>query len=139
MTEWRDKSVLKEMYCERKLSCREIGSELGCAARTVSKWLDRHGIKVRQLSEANSISARKRPANFETYEKGYERWTTDYRGERSTLRVHRLLAVAEYGFEAVVGNDVHHINHIPWDNRPENIRLLSHADHSRLHHPEGPS
>jgi len=29
--------------------------------------------------------------------------------------------VAEYGTEAVAGRDVHHINGIGWDNRPENI------------------
>jgi len=52
------------------------------------------------------------------------------------VRLHRLLAVALYGFEAVAGRQVHHANRIPWDNRPENLRLLTPSEHSRLHHTE---
>lgn len=53
-----------------------------------------------------------------------------------TVRLHRLLAVAEWGFEAVQGRQVHHVNRIPWDNRPENLALLTPSEHSRLHHTE---
>lgn len=49
------------------------------------------------------------------------------------VRLHRLVAVAEYGFEAVAGQQVHHANRIPWDNRPENLLVLSPSEHSRLH------
>jgi transcriptional regulator with PAS, ATPase and Fis domain len=47
--------------------------------------------------------------------------------------IHRLVAVAEYGFDAVVENHVHHKNHIPWDNRPSNLELMSQEEHYRYH------
>jgi hypothetical protein len=32
--------------------------------------------------------------------------------------------------------DVHHKNHIPWDNRPENLEIIGHAEHTARHHRE---
>ncbi len=38
--------------------------------------------------------------------------------------IHDLVAISEYGFEAVINNDVHHLNTISWDNRPSNLELV---------------
>lgn len=62
---------------------------------------------------------------------GYEQWES--RPDQAVVGVHRLAAVAWFGFEAVSDMDVHHGSGVPWDNREENIELLSHADHTRLH------
>lgn len=43
------------------------------------------------------------------------------------------MAVAKYGFDAVDGADAHHISGVPWDNRMENITLLTRSDHRRMH------
>jgi len=57
-----------------------------------------------------------------------------YRGGQNSdyLPIHRLVAVAEYGVEAVAGNVVHHKNGVRFDNRPDNLEVLSNADHSRI-------
>jgi len=47
--------------------------------------------------------------------------------------VHRLLAVAEYGYENVCDNVIHHKNGIRWDNRPDNIEVMTRSEHSKLH------
>jgi hypothetical protein len=61
---------------------------------------------------------------------GYELWVAD----SATLLVHRLVAVANHGFEAVCDGIVHHENEIKWDNRPENLTLCeSHRQHIHLH------
>jgi hypothetical protein len=52
---------------------------------------------------------------------------------RQSLPVHRLLAVAEYGTEAVKDKVVHHKNNIPFDNRLSNIELMDSSEHARHH------
>lgn len=54
--------------------------------------------------------------------------------EKPTVRVHRLVAIAEFGFDAVVNADeVHHRNHCSLDNRPSNLRLVGKGEHTEIH------
>jgi hypothetical protein len=65
---------------------------------------------------------------------GYVTWRQSSQNQRRVnFPVHRLLAVAEYGFEAVLGKEVHHENGVPWDNRPDNISLVDPAEHRQIH------
>jgi hypothetical protein len=64
---------------------------------------------------------------------GYERLRVCEYGERHEVYVHRLLAVSEYGLDAVTDSEVHHSNQIPWDNRPSNIEVKTPADHAQEH------
>jgi hypothetical protein len=71
---------------------------------------------------------------YHTDHYGYERWRHMIDYEQNYVAVHRLLAVAELGFDAVTSDiDVHHSNGIPWDNRPGNIELVPKGDHAALH------
>lgn len=47
---------------------------------------------------------------------------TEY--DDTPVPVHQLVAVAEFGIEAVEKHDVHHLNTTHWDNRPENLTLI---------------
>jgi hypothetical protein len=47
--------------------------------------------------------------------------------DRRTIFLHREI------MEAQPGQEVHHINHNPLDNRRENLRVLSHGEHARIH------
>jgi len=51
--------------------------------------------------------------------------------QSDSIGIHRLVAIAEYGIEAVAHAHVHHINSIPWDNRPTNLTPLSDKEHRR--------
>lgn len=126
---WRDEDTLRELYYGRGLSMSDIAEKLGCTQSTVRCWMERHGIERRGRHETQ----RKRPAHFRTHERGYEKWVVTGSDSTDVVLVHRLLAVAEYGFEAVRCNDIHHVNRIPWDNRPSNIEVLNPAEHRRLH------
>jgi len=113
---WKDEKRLRELHQDRGLSGAQMAPILGCSSATVLRWLDRFGIFT--------------PVEFRTTpDKGYEKW----RNGDSSLYHHRLLAVAEYGFDAVVGKRIHHKNDIPWDNRPENIIPLSRSEHQQEH------
>jgi len=134
---WRDKSFLYDQYWREEKSPYDIAEDGDCSYRTIYDWMDRLGVPRRTQRESALARWRKNSVpQFETYENGYERWVTWYDSERYLVMVHRLLAVAEYGFEAVKGKHVHHDNGVPWDNRPENIELLTASEHSKLHFEE---
>jgi len=125
-TEW----LLSNLYTTLRQSTREIAEMLGYSKPTVVKHLKRHGIPLRE-------SNRKRPVHFGTYSNttgfAYEVWQHNLAEGRERVYVHRLLAVAKYGFDAVCDMDVHHRNEVPWDNRHGNIGLMDHSEH-RAHH-----
>jgi hypothetical protein len=84
------------------------------------------------------------PVPYRTDHEGYETWRHQYRadgGEKreETVRIHRLAAVAWFGFGAVAddGVVVHHRSGVPWDNRESNLELMDWVVHSNHHNPEG--
>ena len=141
---WQDREILEELYLVQKQTTREIADELGCTNGTVSRWLNIHDIPTRENWRAG-VEAAKRANRAEyaaqrTLPSGYEYWsskeTTDGQRTNDIVYVHRLLAVAEYGFNAVAGNHVHHTDNIPWDNRPENIEIMDPSAHGKMHSEE---
>lgn len=96
------------------------------------------GLEITEHGMNNSADAairerRKVPPKLETGGRGYEYCRAEVDGVRKKIYIHRLLAVAEYGYDAVVGKEVHHKNGIPWDNRVENIVPLTATEHRRVH------
>ena len=71
--------------------------------------------------------------HIEGWEKRPEREKWMESGSRTSILVHRLLAVAEYGFDAVAGNEVNHRNKRQFDNIPANLEPVSQLDHHALH------
>lgn len=149
---YRDKEWLKEKYHGDKLSTAEIGEICDCHKQTIKLWLENHGIEKRDSSEAAKVSwegAKQRKqelaerfadlhrvnrAFFFTHKSGYERvGVSNGEGGSDFVPVHRLVAVAEYGIDAVKDKVVHHKSNIPWDNRPKNLELMTQEDHSRHH------
>lgn len=123
---WRDEDELRRLYVTEELSSFDIADRFGCDHSTICKWLGQFNIETRDKHE--------RPPTFDTDVRGYERWRHGPKDDRKQVKHHRLLAVSKYGFDAVTPDkDVHHRNGIPWDNRYENIELVSHANHPKLH------
>lgn len=50
---WRDESTLRDLYIGKELSIRKIADRLSCSHKTISKWLDRHGIGKREELDNN--------------------------------------------------------------------------------------
>lgn len=128
-----DGSTLDELYREDHLSMADIADRFGCSPSTVFERCKEYGIEIRSISEWGMYLAARAPAPFGVNGDGYERWRVYLDGQRHQIFAHRLLAVSEFGFDAVCGMDVHHENEVPWDNRPSNLRLMEHGEHSRHH------
>ena len=99
--------------------------------------------EVVEQSRTEPEALRKQPATpacFRTMRSGYERWHAyNRRDGQDSYYVHRLVAVAEWGVDAIRGRDVHHKNGIPWDNRPENLEVLTRKEHREVHGGVAPS
>lgn len=132
-TPYRDEDTLMTLYHEKELSQSEIADRLDCGIATVSRWMDKHDIESRSLADAKRLVASKKPAHYTTNNRGRELWIDNTRGDYNMVLVHRLLAVSEYGFDAVVDNHVHHKENVPWLNTPENITPKDPEDHIREH------
>ena len=131
---WDDGDLLRRLYIDDSLSMSQIAKGWSCSPSTVRKYLNEHGIPKRSRAEAAQAwrgTRNKIPLSVHT--QGTMCWQTGDGEDRYTVYVHRLLAVAEWGFDAVCEMDVHHKNEIRWDNRPDNLELLSHSDHT-IHH-----
>jgi biotin operon repressor len=134
---WRDPKALREQYVEQGKTLAEVAEALGCSSPTVNKWLRRYGIEIRAPASERDYSGRSSPrfvnyARFETNGDGYETWRSRTDG-RAYVSVHRLAAVAWFGYETVAENDVHHLNGVPWDNRESNLDPLDPNEHRSRH------
>jgi len=125
-TRYRDAEWLHEQYHEKELSQAEIADKCGVDDKTVRNWMEKHDIEAREPGHNNCRTGIAIQSND-----GYRRWNESTLGKH--LSVHRLLAVAEYGFDAVCDMHVHHKNGIRWDNRPDNIELMTPSEHASLH------
>lgn len=78
----------------------------------------------------------RRPAGYATTGAGYVEARTRYRGTLDRVYIHQLLAIAEGADPHDVfggGTHVHHHSGVEWDNRPDNVSLLTPAEHKAAH------
>lgn len=120
---YKNKEWLIQKYHNESKTLEELAEICSVCDETIYYYMEKFDIQRRD----NTVIMK--PLNLKTTKRGYE----IFQPKEGRIIHHRLLAVAEYGFEAVKGKEVHHKNGIPWDNRPENIDLLAKEDHQRLH------
>lgn len=135
--DYTDPETLRRLYWDENLSTRDIAKRGGVHKDTIRRWMDKHDIPTRERTEAATAKRRKEYTGISMASGGHYQWCQwDRKTETfETVRVHRLLAVAEYGLDAVADVDVHHKNNIPWDNRPDNLELLDRSEHTSHHKP----
>jgi len=123
---------IRELYHDQGLPIDGVANELGVSPTTVYRRMKDYGIERDECPRAEAHV----PTRVD-YE-GYVRWRDQYRGPDGSKRedmvaVHRLAAVAWFGFDSIIGKVVHHCDHIPWDNRQSNLAVLCNREHSKLH------
>jgi len=132
MAEYQKANVLKEHFYTKEMNQQQIAEKFDVSHQTISRWMNEHGINPGQDS---SHFQRKEHTTFLTDAEGYER-ADSYdpgAGSKEYVKIHRLVAVAEYGFDTVCGGVVHHLNGIPFDNRPVNLEVFSNPEHMEMH------
>ncbi len=128
---WDDPKVLRELYHGEELSLRDVADSLGCTWNIVLDRMKEFGIERRGKTEY----MQKDHAVFYTDKRGYEAWIAKIDGVSTPVRIHRLLAIAKGKdpHDVFSGDyDTHHLNDIPWDNRPNNIMLLDADEHRNI-------
>ena len=131
--QWQKKSVLEKLYVEERKGVTKIANELGTIPNTIYKWLDKHNIETRSREDAETGPISPRSASRGDRQRGYSKITTP----RSSVYVHQLVSIAHGASpEKVFSGGEHHVHHkneIPWDNRPDNLSLVSRKDHVGHH------
>jgi len=132
-----DPEVLERLYHDEGLSQAEIAERSEITRSGIGYHMDKHGIETRSVGGREG----ERLVTYATYSmegSGYMAWYSRDPDKQRSMKVHRLVAIAEHGPDAVAGNHVHHKNEIPWDNRPENLEVKPPAEH-HSHHSSGES
>ena len=134
--EHTDPDVLEKLYVEERLSLKEIAELSSVRHQTIRYHMEKHGIKRRDKVSSSREKSRVEYANVKMASNGYMYWN-DYWDGRTRVAIHRLLAVAEYGFDEVANKVVHHKNGIRWDNRPSNVQPMTPSEHAKHHTEKG--
>lgn len=125
---------LRERYIKQGCSVAAMAREAGVAKNAISDALERHGIEQRSVAAQRVLD--NPGSGFGLTPNGYEYIRHEYNGTTRYYLIHRLVAIAEYGYDEVMGKTVHHKNGVKWDNRHGNLELMTEEEHSS-HHIQG--
>jgi len=118
-----DPELIEELYWEDGMTVRDISKKFNCGKSSILRTMNEYDIPRRDRSAT---------VKYQSHTDG--RAYMIFRSQDDFVYEHRLLAVAEYGFEEVKNMHVHHKNEIKWDNRPDNLELMTPSEHIKHHH-----
>ena len=125
---WNDPDTLRDLYHSKGLSGHEIADRLGCDPVTVYNNMDELGVTRKRHNKSRRLR---------TGTGGYEVIRTTVNKDVKVVRLHRLAAVAWFGYSEVLDNDVHHKNECTFDNRECNLEVMSRGEHTAHHNRKG--
>lgn len=135
---YHSREWLKARYIDEGRSTREIAELAYTDSGTISRWLRRLEIPTRPNGRHRTTQMAVRTKTETTAHEYVQHREPD--GSVVKVSIHRLAAVAWFGYDEVVGNVVHHKDQegrgrggIPWDNREECLEVMSREDHGKHH------
>lgn len=133
---WQQREVLVEYYYGQELTLEEVADVVGCSSTTIQRWMDRYNLPRRDVYRGPNHGHYVNYSSYVETEQGYRYWKSYTEGESTTVPVHQL-AVISNGADPydVFADDthVHHRNGATFDNRPENLEVLTAKEHRRTH------
>lgn len=120
-----DPDLIKSLYHAKGLSTREIAERFNCGKSSILRTMDENGI-------SRDKSNRDKNPQYCSHTDG--RGYMVFRHNGNFVYEHRLLAIAEFGFDEVKDKHVHHKDEIKWNNQRSNLSLMSAEEHARHHH-----
>jgi hypothetical protein len=121
---------LNRLYWQAGLTQGQIADLHGVSKKDVRESMYKHDIETRHGPQ------KQRYARYSTYN-GYERWEEG----NKTVYVHQLLTIADGADPHKVFSNgeyvIHHKNGVRWDNRPENVEVVTCQEHGRIHAERG--
>ena len=138
-TDWEDERVMGapradalaqamyDRYCQG-LSIAQVAEEFGRTRQTVHKMFQRRGWTLRPIYPTDRAGVWFEGMRYTLGDNGYMRCTT---GDRHYL--HRRVWGEHHNRGIPEGFDVHHRDHNKLNNTPNNLVLLTKAEHTSLH------
>jgi len=135
-----DRNWLAEQYHGEGRSLADIADECDVDKVTIMNWMERHGIPRRGTAD----HFRREKATYSENQRGYRfaqvRAPPDAENDTDAVFIHQLIAIANGTDPHKVFSDgayqCHHKNGVPWDNRAENIEVLTEREHADKHWPD---
>jgi hypothetical protein len=123
----RCKGLCNRHYHVLKVQRKHKPCACGCGALTAYTF--KHGHHTRLFTPAEQARRARMNDGSTQRDRGSGSWYRKVRGRHE----HRRVMEAILGRALLTEEIVHHINHKKRDNRPENLQVMSRAEHSRLH------
>lgn len=149
---------IRRLYLDERKSIRQMARSLGATPTTVRSWLKEVGIQPRTVSDAKkgqkpsraaiekSVATRRKAVLPDRGHIGYalrsDGYVYIYRPDHPNatrsgyVLEHRLVMSESIGRPLRRDEDVHHKNGDRRDNRIENLELIAHSEHLRVHYNE---
>lgn len=108
---WQDNETLRELYVDKRMSTIKVAEHFDndITDSGIRYWLNKHDIERRSRSEAGRARWENVPITpYTDMVLGYEKVAHKYKDGRWDVLMHRLLAVAKFGFDEVSEKVVHH-------------------------------
>jgi len=141
---WQEADTLRELYHEEGLSQGEIAAKFDISQGKISDYMSRFGIESSKFCGDPT-----HPPYHSLFDRPdrpvggcEERVSSGIDGRDRTVLIHRLVAVAhgKLDVEDMWNREkkVHHKSWHGWDNRPDNLEVVTAKEHRKAHS-EGPT